>query len=390
MRAFSALPNRKYTVTIRDDLKSADGQTLGYSFVASVDNWRRTAFTSFGDGQGVWEKSGGSMLPFYARNLQDVTQWVLPIRSSDLMNAVLRSRQNDFVRAPPPGGTTRRLGGTADQIQSHGLDVAKALSGGDTGVLWAAVRDGNPIARSKRYEINGEPMTRASLVQVTNLGLTVKDSPQNTLVFVTRLDNGAPVPGANVSIVRTDNTTHWRGVTNADGIALAPNTPLRDPERAWEFSFIVIAEKDGDVAYVGSDWNEGISGWEFGVGYDLLEAAPLLRGSVFTDRGVYRLGEEVHFKAILRHNTPDGVRMLAADTPVFITVRDAQNKIVDQRSVRVSNWSSAEWTWTAARRPARSATTRCARSSRAIARRRIRAIPRACMATTTIEAIGKA
>jgi len=338
-------PNRKYTVTIPASLRSADGQVLGYTWVGSVDNWHHTAFTSFGDGQGVWEKSGGSMLPFYGRNLQDITQWVLPIQSSDLMSAVLRSRNNNFVREPPPGGTTRRLGGTADQIQSHGLDVSKALSGGATGVLWAAVRDGNPIARAERHEIDGRPVTRASIVQVTNLGMTVKDSPQNTLVFVTRLDTGAPVPGANVSIVRTDNTTQWRGVTNADGIALAPNTPLRDPDRTWEFSFIVVAEKDGDVAYVGSDWNEGISGWEFGVGYDLLEAAPLLRGSVFTDRGVYRLGEEVHFKAILRHNTPDGVRMLAADTPVAITVRDAQNKIVDERSVRVSNWSSAEWTW---------------------------------------------
>ncbi len=338
-------PNRRYTVTISSELKAADGQTLGYTWAGSVDNSRRSAFSSFGDGQGVWEKSGGSLLPFYARNLQDVTQWLLPIQPSDLMDAVLRSRRNNVVEEPPPGGTTRKLGVTPDQIQSHGLDVARVLSAGQTGVLWAAVREGTPITGARRYEINGSPMTRASLVQVTNLGITVQDSPLNTLVFVTRLDNGAPVPGANVSIVRTDNTTHWRGVTNADGIALAPNTPLRDPQRAWEFSFIAIAEKDGDLAYAGSDWNEGISGWEFGVGYDLLEAAPLLRGSVFTDRGVYRLGEEVHFKAILRHNTPDGVRMLAADTPVSITVRDGQNKIVDQRSVRISNWSSAEWTW---------------------------------------------
>jgi uncharacterized protein YfaS (alpha-2-macroglobulin family) len=352
-------PNRRYIVTVSGDLRAADGQILGYAWTGSVDTSRRSAFSSFGDGQGVWETSGGTLLPFYARNLQNVTQWLLPIQPADLMEAVLRSRRNSFVEDPPPGGTTRKLGVTPDQIQSHGLDVSKVLSGNQTGVLWAAVREGNPIPGARRYEINGRPMTRASLVQVTNLGITVKDSPQNTLVFVTRLDNGAPVPGATVSLVRTDSTTHWRGATNADGIALfhpnaqsprvgdpgAPNTPLRDPERPWEFSFIVIAEKDGDVAYVGSDWNEGISGWEFGVGYDLFEASPVLRGSVFTDRGVYRLGEEVHFKAILRHNAPDGVRMLPAGTPVSITVRDAQNKIVDERSVRLSSWSSAEWTW---------------------------------------------
>ena len=338
-------PDRKYTVTISNALKSADGQVLGYSWLGSVENWHRSAFTSFGDGQGVWETGGGSLLPFYARNFQDVTQWVVPVQPSELMSAVQRSRRNNFFEQPPAGGITRKLGVAADRIQSHGLDVSKALSAGGTGVLFAAMREGTAIPRARRFEINGDPVTRSSLVQVTNLGITVKDSPQNTLVFVTRLDNGAPVSGANVSIVRTDNSTHWRGATDVNGMALAPNTPLRDPEQPWEFSFIVIAEKEGDVAYVGSDWNEGISSWEFGVGYDLFESNPVLRGTVFTDRGVYRLGEEVHFKAILRHNTPEGVRLLPIGTPVFITVRDAQNKIVDERRVQLSAWSSAEWTW---------------------------------------------
>ncbi len=337
-------PDRTYTVTLPGDLRAADGQTLGYTWVGTVNNWHRFAFSSFGDGQGVWEKGGGALLPFYARNLQDVTQWVLPVRAADLMDAVLRSRENAFD-PNTSGGAARKLAVTPDQIQSHGLDVSKALSSGGTGLVWAAVREGTPIARAEQHQRNGEPVTRSSLVQVTNLGITVKDSPLNTLVFVTRLDTGAPVPGAQVSIVRPDNTTHWRGTTDADGIALAPTTPLRNPERMWEFAFIVVAEKDGDVAYTGSDWNEGISPWEFGTEYDLTEAAPLLRGSIFTDRGVYRLGEEVQFKAILRHNTPTGVRLLPAGTPVSITVRDERNKIVDTRTVRMSDWSSAEWKW---------------------------------------------
>ena len=339
-------PNRKYIVTAHPSLKSVDGQALGYTWVAAIDNWHRFAFTSFGDGQGVWEKTGGSTLPFYARNLQDVTQWVLPIRPADLMRAVLRARNGQFGLEPPAGGTPRKLGVAPDRIQSHGLDMTTALPNG-TGLLWAAVREGTPIPRaSRRSDRNGQPVTRASVVQVTNLGITVKDSPQNTLIFVTRLDNGAPVSGAHVSIVRTDHSTHWRGTTGGDGLVVAPSTPLRDPANSWEFSFIVIAEKDGDVAYVGSDWNEGISPWSFGTGFDLSESTPLLRGTVFTDRGVYRLGEEIHFKAIFRHNAPDGVRMLPAGTPVMIAVRDAQNRIVDERTIKVSTWSSAEWTMT--------------------------------------------
>ena len=157
---------------------------------------------------------------------------------------------------------------------------------------------------------------------MTNLGVTVKDSPQNTLVFVTRLDNAAPVAGAKVSIINRDNSIHWSGTTGADGVATGPGVPYQERRYTGEQDyaewqkpdFVVLAEKDGDIAYVGSNWNEGIEPWDFGVPFNRSEAEPMLRGTVFSDRGVYRLGEEVHFKAILRQNTPGGIRLLRSGT----------------------------------------------------------------------------
>ncbi len=75
-------PNRKYVVTLPATLRSADGQTLGYPWLGIVDNWHSTAFTSFGDGHGVWEKDGGPQLPFYARNVRDILQWAVRIAPS--------------------------------------------------------------------------------------------------------------------------------------------------------------------------------------------------------------------------------------------------------------------------------------------------------------------
>ncbi len=147
-----------------------------------------------------------------------------------------------------------------------------------------------------------------------------------------------------MSIVRLDNRIAWTGTTAADGVAMAPDTPLRDAEDWWKFAFVVTAEKDGDIAYTGSDWNEGIQPWDFDVPFNLNEAAPLLRGTVFSDRGVYKLGEEVTFKAVLRENAADGIHLLPAGTPIFVSVRDGQNRVVDERTVKVNTWSSAEWT----------------------------------------------
>jgi alpha-2-macroglobulin len=337
-------PARTFLVRVDGNLQAADGQTLGHNWIGIVENWHQRAFTSFGDGHGVWESSGGLLLPFYSRNFRNVTQWAVPLATSELMPKVLDLQAANFFATPPGPGERRSLPVTAvDTIQSHGLNLKPAVNPTGTGLVWAGVREGEAIPRATLYSTNRE---RSAIVQVTNLGINVKDSPENTLVFVTRLDTGAPVAGANVSIVTTDNATFWKGTTGPDGLVLAPKTPLRSP-REWSlFSFLVLAEKDGDVAYSASDWFEGISPWDFGQRFSLYEASPVLRGTVFTDRGVYRLGEGVHVKAILRSDTTAGIKMLASGTPIRISVRDSRDKVIDERTISMNAWSSAEWRMT--------------------------------------------
>ena len=338
-------PATTWAVTISSDVKASDGQTLGYTWAGIVENWHQRAFTSFGDGDGVWEKDGGALLPFYSRNFLNVRQWAAPVSPAQLMPTVQSLRSSNFQIAPGTTPIDRRLGVSADKIQSHGLDLSKVLTPAGTGLVWTAVEEGQPIERAHVWrDRQSKPVVQASLVQITNLGISVKDSPLNTLIFVTRLDTAAPVPGARVSIVKPDGNAMWSGTTGSNGVAIAPETRLRDPHRWWEFAFLVVAEKDGDVAYVASDWNDGVRPWDFGVPFSLDDADPLLRGTVFSDRGVYRLGEEVHFKAVLRHNTPSGVKLLPANTAVVITTRDSRNHVIDERTVKVNGWSSAEWT----------------------------------------------
>ncbi len=247
-----------------------------------------------------------------------------------------------FSELPPGDGVNRTLRTKTDAIQSAGIDLSRALGPAGRGIVWLGVHEGNPIDKSRRRTRQPD---RSTIVQVTNLGVNVKYSPQNTLAFVTRLDTGEPVPGARVSLIRRDGAVAWESTTGADGAAIGGAAPRLG--RDWyepALDFIVVAEKDGDLAYAGNSWHEGIAPWDFGVYPNPAEADPLLRGSVFTDRGVYRLGEEIHFKAILRSDTPTGIRLLPAGTAVDVSVRDSQNKEVDKRTIKVGEWSSSEWT----------------------------------------------
>lgn len=358
---FSLLPAHTYLLRIGPSLVAADQQPLGYAWAATVENWHKTAFTSFGDGHGVWESSGGSVLPFYARNFKTVKQWLAPVPLEQVVPTILKLSSECGQVAPD--AKERKLAPAADKIQSYGLDLRSALNASGHGIVSVGVADGTPIANAQVAGDPGCTNVRNTVVQVTNLGISVKDSPQNTLVLVTRLDNAAPVAGANVTIRTTDNKVFWSGVTDANGLAIAAPTNLRvtkkqkkegdnEPEgewaNAWEaldpYHFFVFAEKDGDVAYAASNWTEGITPWDFDLPFNISESQPLLRGTIFTDRGVYKLGEEVHAKAVLRSDTPNGMQLLSAGTKVDVTLTDSRDQQVDKRTVSLSEWSSGEWT----------------------------------------------
>jgi uncharacterized protein YfaS (alpha-2-macroglobulin family) len=362
---FSLEPAHTYSVRVEPSLTAADGQTLGYRWTTTVQYWHKPAFTSFGDGHGVWETSGGPLLPFYARNFRNVKQWLAPLGPDALMPTISKLQENSFAMAPSTPPQERKLAPAPDKIQSYGLDISSVAPNGK-GLAWVALQEAEPIPRALRY--NEEVTTRATIVQVTNLAISVKDSPQNTLIFVTRLDDAAPVAGVKVTIRNLANEAVWSGMTDEKGLAVAPSTPkLREevkkadehPQPANEeedeyvdswgpvsnLHFLVTAEKDGDVAYVVNDWNDGIRPYDFDVTFDLAEAQPLLRGTIFTDRGVYKLGEEVHLKSVLRTDTPNGVQLLPPNTNVTVVTRDAHDKEVDRRTITTNEWSTGEWTW---------------------------------------------
>src|SRR4029079_13986781 len=103
-----------------------------------------------------------------------------------LASTIGRVQSTNFDEVPEDGGRVRTLPVVPDTIQHYGLDLKSALSPKGFGLVWAALADGDPIAKAPHY--GKKDVAHASFLQVTNLRISVKDSPQNTLVLVTRLD----------------------------------------------------------------------------------------------------------------------------------------------------------------------------------------------------------
>lgn len=142
-----------------------------------------------------------------------------------------------------------------------------------------------------------------AMVQVTELGLTGKFSPENNLIWVTELRSGKPAPDVSIEIRDDSNKIYWKGKTDAEGAVESPGWKALGIKRKNQWSQPqqwIFAFKGDDFAFVSSEWDTGLSPYQFGIPFEWNPRPVEIQGSVFTERGLYRAGEKVHIKGILR------------------------------------------------------------------------------------------
>ncbi len=158
---------------------------------------------------------------------------------------------------------------------------------------------------------------------VSNLNLTLKSGPKEAVVWATDLSSGAPV--ANLAL----NFSHYDGAlgtatTDADGIAR-----LALPE--YRNNLIVVS--DVPFAAVAEGWGRGIGPWDFGMGGGVY--AQDYRVYIYTDRTIYRPGQTVNFKGVLRAED-DVTFRLPGERNVVVSIRDAAYEEIYRETLPLS------------------------------------------------------
>jgi alpha-2-macroglobulin len=163
-------------------------------------------------------------------------------------------------------------------------------------------------------------------VLITNLGVHFKQGRENSVVWVTTLDKGEPVPGADVRVSDCNGEQIAQGRTDAHGL-LTIDGALANRRTCGEDSysgFFVSARIDDpktgpDMAFVQSDWNRGIESWRFNVPTDT-SPEPTVRAHTVFDRPLFRAGETVSMKHFIRAETMHGLAF-PAQYPTRVTIR---------------------------------------------------------------------
>jgi uncharacterized repeat protein (TIGR01451 family) len=201
--------------------------------------------------------------------------------------------------------------------------------------------DGSILADAdlaKQTDGNGEPLRPEQgnlledrrLILVTDLGLIVKDNADGTHdVFVQSIKSGEPVGGASVSVLGKNGLPLLTVTT--DGTGRAP-IPALDPFTHEKRPVAYVAQLDRDVSFLPfgrEDRELNLSRFDTsgltGVKPDDLTAF------LFTDRGIYRPGDEVKLGLVVKQHNWRGD---LTGIPLEMDITDPRGNQIESRVIK--------------------------------------------------------
>ena len=181
-----------------------------------------------------------------------------------------------------------------------------------------------------------------AFLQVTEIGISAKFSAENNLIWVTELKTGLPLPEAEVEIRDDSNTIRWKGRTDRDGKVQTPGWRALgiESKETWQKPLQwVFARRGEDVAFTSSEWGTGVYPYLFGIEYDWNPQPERIKGYLFTERGIYRAGEEVHVKGILR-KVEKGMLAIPSIKEVDCEILDPYSRSVFKDKISLDRFGS--------------------------------------------------
>lgn len=172
------------------------------------------------------------------------------------------------------------------------------------------LEDGQPLPPGFYYLVVGSPQVAAlpktkeppqnppgQVIAISRLNVFIKTAATQQLVWVTDLQSGQPVAGAQVRLM-DEKGLNKTGVTDADGVWTL-TTDKRDVYRP--LLALVGQPGEDDFGVANTRWTEGIDVWNYGLNGLYGETyTPPFTAYLYTDRPIYRPGQTVYFKGIVR------------------------------------------------------------------------------------------
>ncbi|MEA3406795.1 MAG: Ig-like domain-containing protein [Chloroflexota bacterium] len=318
-------PSTIYTVTCSTDIQGRDGDPLAkrYSFSFETEALPPMVGLDTPGQIGTYNAYSTPETRIRHRNVSQVTMELYSLPREDFI--ALNSEEGwRFWRKyqPQKANLTRRWSQKVSGELNAMNTISVKLASGDG----AKLSPGLYLLQVSAPEAT-DPQRH--ILVVSHMNLTLKSTEDEALVWVTDMRDGSPVPGADIAIYSGQGKRIAESTTDADGIA----TAQFEAQEPWA-PLVVFAESAKSMGVVINQWSSGISPWDFG-----LTSAPVkpeYKAYIYTDRDIYRPGQTVHFKGVLRDEEDARYDLPPQESSIEMTVFDGQGREIWHEILKTS------------------------------------------------------
>jgi uncharacterized protein YfaS (alpha-2-macroglobulin family) len=281
-------PSRSYALTLAASAADPYGSTLAAPFslrFSTLDLQPITGFMRYTEVLSL-EASRPPVIQVQARN------------ADRLDFALYRITLTQFFRLTRDGVFTAASAPVGDLLRQWPVSVSPARNVMQT--LNVSLQD-EPLPTGVYLLLMTAPnydsyRTDARLIVVRDTELVLKAGQGLALTWAVDLRSGQPVSDLPVEIVSASGNTIASGTTAADGTAQIEFTPAED---AYDSTLALTGRPgEGPFGIASTLWSEEIYPYTFGIDYD--PSPSKAKVYLYTDRPIYRPGQTVHFRGVLR------------------------------------------------------------------------------------------
>ena len=216
----------------------------------------------------------------------------------------------------------------SDPIRTWAEPIAEELR--DTSRVYSTtLGDGEPLAKGHyflfaTFDEASEWKQTKLVVSVVDTAIVTKLASDELIIWALDYESGIPLVEAPVTTAPLEDsptTPYQAGSTDTNGIARFTVTPPENPSYWNPYDdHLVRMEEGGRFGVASTWWDMGADPWDLGASSYIPEPVAHL----YTDRPIYRPGETVSFKGVLRDEDDASYSVPGPGTEVTISIRDSR------------------------------------------------------------------
>lgn len=343
-------PSTEYVFTVKAGIADVHGQKMAEDYSVTIvtpEREPRVFIHSKGE-FGIFEKDKPPVYYLNAINVSALNVDFAPLTLKDFLS-MRRSQRYDYEFAPNLTAyegarhwdITHPKAEMHNQWKSYAFDLIEELGAPPAPGLYALT-----LQAPEYRDWQGKQVIERQYFALTDMAVTLKYSGNAAFVWVTDVVTGDPVKGAAIDFRSVNGESVLTGVTDDEGVfeTEIDLKKFKADGNDYDPEFWVTASKDGDMAFVGSNWSEGIRPYDFEYGEDFRypdDADFRSFVHVQTDRPIYRAGDTVHFKGIVRLLDDNGAyHVPLSKRTARVQILDAEAKDVFNETLPFSDYGT--------------------------------------------------